>query len=379
MLDGQFQNQLSMLIQILIIKSQDSNTYENKLGSSGISKYDGYDCIFNFAGGSTMRNKSCEFWVGLIPDKPFTNYARDIFEEHLAYKTLNDDTFVMETHEDLKAEIAIFTILEPYPGKFTGLRYQLMFWINIKDALIDGEPKCGEFYEYPDVCEGSQESYKPISNIHNHRKAFFVKIKLPEGITANSSAIGLAMPCFWNDKGRDEFNEETFTDYICFYWNSSFVYAFNSLASWGFTPESGHWDVAIQVDGFYIHENKTEIQKESGKIEFGFFKTTFFYSEYPRADREDHLLYIKNNYTLELNQTNTTNDIMNIVSLNIKAKNNFDIDTVFRIDFPEELTVVELIDAACDGVKDKKEDLDKLAENNYFSRIVKSIIINGNI
>ena len=207
-------------IDNFFIKSADSNTYENKLGTSGIDKYDGADCVFNFAGGSTMRNKSCEFWVGLIPDKPFTNYARDIYEEHLAYRTLNDDdTYIIKTRQNIRAEIAIFTILEPYPGKFTGLRFQIMYWITIQDALIDGEPKCGDFYEYPSVCEGYKDVYKPVSNIHNHHKDFFLKIKLPDGITVNASAIGHALPCFWEDKGRTQFNEETFTDYLCFYWN----------------------------------------------------------------------------------------------------------------------------------------------------------------
>ena len=77
-------------------REEGSTTFTNKLGPTGIDKYDGPDCIFNFAGGSTMRNKSCEYWVGLIPDQPFTNYARDIYEEHLAYRTLNYDMFFIE-------------------------------------------------------------------------------------------------------------------------------------------------------------------------------------------------------------------------------------------------------------------------------------------
>ena len=96
--------------------------------------------------------------------------------------------------------------------------------------------------------------------------------------------------------------------------------AFNSMATSGFTPISSHWDIGIQVDGFYINEYKKEIRKESGILEFGFFYNTFFYADYPRKERKDHLLYIKNNYTLELNQTNTKNDVMNVVSLNKNKK-----------------------------------------------------------
>ena len=82
----------------------------------------------------------------MIPDQPFTNYARDIYEEHIAYRTLkDDDNFRINTHEDVKAELIMFTILEPYPGKFTGIRFELMYWMTPKDAIIDGEPKCGEF------------------------------------------------------------------------------------------------------------------------------------------------------------------------------------------------------------------------------------------
>ena len=97
-----------------------------------------------------MRNKSCKFLVGLIPDKPFTNYARDIYEKHLAYRTLNDDdTYMIKTRQNIRVEIAIFTIFEPFPGKFTSLRFQIMYWFTIQDALIDGEPKCEYFLNIP--------------------------------------------------------------------------------------------------------------------------------------------------------------------------------------------------------------------------------------
>ena len=350
-------------------RSKSTGLFENKVGSSGIEKYDGPDCVFNFAGGSTMRNKSCEFWVGLIPDKPFTNYARDIYEEHLAFRTLNDESpFWFETHEDIKAEMMIFTILEPYPGKFTGLTFQLMFILTIKDALIDGEPKCGEFFIEPPECEGVKEAYKPITNIYSRTRDFFIKIILPEGIRINSTLIGNVLPCFWDAKSRSEFNNNTSTDYLCFYWNETVIYAFNSTAQWGFVLGSGHWDIAMQVDGLYINETYTEIKKESGKIEFGFFYTTFFYSYFPALDRDDNLLYIKNNYTFSFEQTNPLNDAENIVIININAKNNFDIDTVFRIDFGNDIPSSEIISVSYNRFQSSKENLDNLKENNYFSK-----------
>ena len=106
-----------------------------------------------------MRNKSCEFWVGLIPDQPFTNYARDIYEEHLAYRTLNeDDTYMLYTHDIIRMDSCKFSIMHPYPGKWTSIRFEIMFFGALNDSVFDGEPKCGDFYEYPDVCQGCQSS-----------------------------------------------------------------------------------------------------------------------------------------------------------------------------------------------------------------------------
>ena len=143
-----------------------------------------------------------------------------------------------------------------------------MFILTIKDALIDGEPKCGEFFIEPPECEGVKEAYKPITNIYSRTRDFFIKIILPEGIRINSTLIGNVLPCFWDAKSRSEFNNNTSTDYLCFYWNETLIYAFNSTAQWGFVLGSGHWDIAMQVDGLYINETYTEIKKESGKIEF---------------------------------------------------------------------------------------------------------------
>ena len=49
-----------------------------------------------------------------------------------------------------------------------------------------------------------------------------------------------------------------------------------------FCPDSGHYDVVLMVSGVYIHENLTEVKKDSGIVKFGFYESTFFYAEYPR-------------------------------------------------------------------------------------------------
>ena len=353
----------------IIFREEGTNGIITKLGPTGINNYDGPDCVLSFSGGSNIRNKSCEFWVGLIPDQPFTNYARDIYEEHIAYRTLkDDDNFRINTHEDVKAELIMFTILEPYPGKFTGIRFELMYWMTPKDAIIDGEPKCGEFYEYPSVCEGIQDEYKPVYNTYSHTKEFFVKIQLPEGMTIREDLYMKSVPCWWDDKGPSEFGEKFNLDYLCFYYNNSFVYAFNSTNQRGTTFASGHRDIAIQVDGIYIHENLTEIKKESGYLKFGVFETNIFHVEYPIINRDAQLLYIKQNYSLEIIHFHQENEEKTYFYFKIKANDSYDLDCVFRIDFPDDISLVEMTGLVFDGNLFLNDDLNKLNESNYFSR-----------
>ena len=350
------------------IKEDGSNEYTNKLGPTGIDKYDGPDCVFNFAGGSTMRNKSCEFWVGLIPDQPFTNYARDIYEEHLAYRTLNDDTFMIYTHEDFRMHFAKFSIMHPYPGKWTSIRFETIFFGPITDGLLDGEPKCGEFYIYPEICQGFNDSYKPISNMNPYTKEYFITVKLPPGITIQKEFYGLVLPCWRNDSGQSQFYDDNILDYMCFYWNESFVYAFNSINEWGFPQGSPHFDIALQIDGLYIHENCTDIIKGSGDLRFGLFLTTFYYTEYPRNESEDYHLIFKNNYTFEFINTNIVNEQFSNFIIKIKAKDSYDIDTVFRFDLPNELPFVEFNDLTINGNRLSQDEINKLNESNYCSK-----------
>ena len=352
-------------------REKGTNTYENKFGSSGVLSYGGPDCVFNFAGGSTLRNKTCEYWAGIIPDQPFTNYARDIVEEYVAYRTSKyEQAFRVHTYDDVKIEIINLKNLEPYPGKFTSIILEALFHDkDIPDALIDGEPTCGEFYEYPKVCEGSMNDYKPITNIYNHTKEYFVKIKLPKGIVASSESYGLADQCMRDNKYLRN-NKYEYRDYLCLYFNQSFIYAFNSLSQWGFTKSRGIYDIKIHIDGLYIPENITELERESGRLEFGFFRSTFFYTEFPRLNKEDHKLYIKNNYTFGILKTEPKNEQKNAkFSVFINTKNIYDEDSVFIIDFPNEIEFAEAQGLNIGNAFLSDTALEVLRKNNYFSKI----------
>ena len=352
-------------------REKGTNTYENKFGSSGVLSYGGPDCVFNFAGGSTLRNKTCEYWAGIIPDQPFTNYARDIVEEYVAYRTSKyEQAFRVHTYDDVKIEIINLKNLEPYPGKFTSIILEALFHDkDIPDALIDGEPTCGEFYEYPKVCEGSMNDYKPITNIYNHTKEYFVKIKLPKGIVASSESYGLADQCMRDNKYLRN-NKYEYRDYLCLYFNQSFIYAFNSLSQWGFTKSRGIYDIKIHIDGLYIPENITELERESGRLEFGFFRSTFFYTEFPRLNKEDHKLYIKNNYTFGILKTEPKNEQKNAkFSVFINTKNIYDEDSIFIIDFPNEIEFAEAQGLNIGNAFLSDTALEVLRKNNYFSKI----------
>ena len=345
-------------------KPQNSDSYINMKGPTNVKAYNGPDCVFGFAGGSTMRNKSCEFWSGIIPDKPFTNYARDIYEEHIAYRTLNDETFTMDTKSDVRAEYLRMGVLDPYPGKFTGLCFEVLYWTKPYKAEEDGEPKCNEFYETPEICKGDTKNYIPIHNVHENPKEFFVKIKLPEGFSVNSTCVGKIMPCYWKSRGFSEFTANSLQDYLCYYVNDTYIYAFDSMGQLGFFPDSGLYDIIIQVDGIYIHENITKIKKETGLIKFGFYETTFFVAEYPR-NIDDPLFYNKN-VSVEIVRSNMTNGGIDNLSVRLKAIDWFTKDNFFRLDFSylfESITMTTL----CYNGNCSEEHVNKLKEVNGFS------------
>ena len=331
------------------LKAENSDAYYNMRGSTSVEPYSGGDCIFGFAGGSTMRNRTCEYFNGLIPDKPFTNYARDIFEEHIAYRTLNDDdTFTIDTRTDVRANFTRLGILDPYPGKFTAICFEVLYWTYIERVLQDGEPTCPEFYEKQEICGNHEECYKPIYNVHEYPKEFFVKIALPEGITVNASCIGKVLPCYWAHRGYFRFTYYSLQDYLCYYVNNTHIYAFNSIGQLGFCPNSGDFDIIIQVDGVYIHEDIWTIKKGSGLIKFGFYESTFFIAEYPRNPKDDPLILIRN-VTIDLSRSNVTNDGIGNFTLNITAKHWFNKDTTFRFDFDRKINHMKPSSIAFNG------------------------------
>ena len=353
------------LLDNFYYKPENSESYSNILGPTGVNAYSGPDCIFGFAGGSTVRNKSCEFWSGLMPDKPFTNYARDIYEEHIAYRTLNDDNYyTIDARTDVRAEYINFGVLDPYPGKFTGLLFEVFYWNTPYRAEQDGEPKCNEFYETPKGCKETSSSYKPVYNINKYPKEFFVKIKLPEGFSVNSTCIGKVLPCFWGNRGNSSISFYSLQDYLCYYVNDTYIYAFNSITQLGALSDSGLYDISLQVDGIYIYENITQVKKETGILKFGFYETTFFYAEYPRT--EENPLYYNKNVSIEIKNTSMINDELGNLTIFIKATDWFIKDNIFRLDFSDFINNIELDKISYNGDYNK-DFVNNLKEANGFN------------
>ena len=345
-------------------KPQYSDSYINKRGPTYVDSYNGPDCVFGFAGGSTLRNKSCEFWSGIIPDKPFTNYARDIYEEFIAYRSLNDDTFTIDLSIDRRPEYLKFSVLDPYPGKFTSICFEVFYWINPIRGEEDGEPKCTEFYETPEVCKikGASENFKPIYNVHEYPKEFFVRIKLPDGFTVNSTVVGTVRPCFWASRGYSNFTLYSLQDYLCYY-NETYIFAFESLGQLGFFPNSGLYDIIMQIDGIYINENSSLIKKETGYLKFGFYESTFFHDEYPKNDEP---LFYNKNVSVEIVKSNETNDQISNLSVRVKANDWFTIDNFFRLDFSEIFENVTMTTLCYNG-NCSEELMNDLKKVNGFS------------
>ena len=352
-------------------KPPGSNEYINVRGSTDARPFSGTNCVFGFAGGSSLRNKSCEFWNGLIPDQPFTNYARDIYEEHIAYRTLSDDdTFTIDTKSDVRADHLSFAVLDPFAGKFTGITFEGLYWFNVENYIKDGEPTCNEFYERPTICGNNIECLKPIYNVHEYPKEFFVKIKLPEGFSVNSTCVGKVLPCYWDSKATSRFVMYSLQDYLCYYINSTHIYAFNSIGQLGFCPDSGYFDIIIQIDGIYIHENTKVIKKGSGFLQFGFYETNFFVSEYPR-NLEDDPMYYNKNVSIQISRTNMTNDGIGNFTLNVTATDWFNKDNLFRFDFSKLIKNAALTKMAYNGeIDDEKLIKLKLLEGFTTNNII---------
>ena len=311
------------IVDNFYFKAKNEVNYYNFLGSSNEKSYNGSDCIFNLAGGSTMRNTTCSYWNGIIPDKPFTNYARDIYEEHVAYKSVNDDTFRMD-NSARTAEIFKCYFDIPYAGRKSSLLIKMHFSFDVPRSFDDSEYLCDDFYARPvKGCAevGSaleRECFKMNYNIHKYTTEYFTKITLPEGVTVEAGNIGLVRDCNYKRYLQHlAFNKKTYSylnptvKYLCYYADNKTIYAFNSTSQQGFCNFVLVSDVTVYIDGVYIYENLTSIKKNTGLAEFGFFNSVFWKSPFPR-DEDYPLEVVKNTTKYEFKRKNLTNGAFNL-------------------------------------------------------------------
>ena len=331
-------------------KAPNSCCYYNFRGTPiGYTSYSGPDCVFGIAGGSTMRNTSCEFWAGIIPDKPFTNYARDIYEEHVAYRTINDKTFSLNTSQIVPGS-RCNTYLFCMPGRPAPLILEIGYWyFRPPRGIEDGDPCCIDYFIVPKSCElyMKMKNYKPITNINKNPQDYFLRIDLPENLTVLDDAIGKLYPCF-----RPELNIQYFLwfsysvhDQICYYFNSSTIYAFNSIQQIGTVNENKYYDVPIYIDALFYKENSPMLEKHSGLARWGFYDNPFFYvrfPEYEHLNSENVFLYPQYGQ-LNLSRDNFTNDALTTFNVSIKYVTHFYLNTVFKLDFGEDIKYLEFI------------------------------------
>ena len=82
-----------------------------------------------------------------------------------------------------------------------------------------------------------------------------------------------------------------------------------------------------------------------------------------------HNILYKNNYTIELEHSNKTNEELSNIIINIVAHGCYDIDTVSRVDLPNELTYIELTSFTINGKSLSNEEINLLKANKEFSEI----------
>ena len=278
--------------------------YYNVYGSTNYNAYNGPDCVFGIAGGSTLRNRSCEYWLGLIPDQPFTNYARDIIEEHVAYRTINDNTFVFNTSQIKKIYVSKLNVNCAVPGRKTALI--VILGLNFfKDVrwYWDGEYLCKEFsIHYPKNClSKGKPKYDtmPVNvNINRYMQEYFTRIDLPENLIVHPNFVGTVQNC--TIKNSTRFSENGYKyphfygrgltyDHLCYYANSSTFYAFNTIDAIG-EMNLDKYDVRFYADGFFNLENKPTIGHYSFDIHWGFYEDYFFHVKVPQKNDSHYLI-----------------------------------------------------------------------------------------
>ena len=311
----------------------------NVYGSTNYYSYSGPDCVFGMAGGSTLRNKSCEFWVGLIPDTPFTNYARDIVEEHVAYRTINDKTFVFNTSVITESYFNEMIVTCPAPGSYTSLVITIGYRIfkDLERSWVDGEFVCYEYYQNfrPIGCAryDKEVEYPLYVNLNQYMNEFFTKVELPEGIVVQDSYIGRVRPCV---------NESLFPDYHtvkveyflydvkfflkdnwCYYVNKSLFYSFNTIHQIGQKNAGNGNDIQIYANGFRVLENITNFEPNSARLSWGFYEDYFSSTTIPN-EKQYHLLTFHkpvHGVVTSIERDNTQNDMLTTLNVTVTFSN----------------------------------------------------------
>ena len=327
--------------------------YSNYYGFSFIERYTGSDCVFNQEGGSNLRNRTCEFWAAIMPDKPFSNYARDVVEEHIAYRTLNDNSFNINTSQIRQGFVCRTKSYCPFPGKLTSFFFEIGYFnFSVGRDYEDGEVICHFFYIKPYACARYKYDdvnlHFPILNIHKYPEEFFLRIDLPENLTVQAEYVGLIKPCLrTNPTICDPWTSDHARDYMCYYVNSSTIYAFNSKTQLGST-NSVNFDIYIYFDRLYYHENSTKLQYYSGLIRWGFLDDPFFYVRFPKPN--DTLNYLDfTNATVTLTRDNVTNDGMATLNVSLLFKKVYYKDQIFKFYFGKEIKFADCLNLYFDN------------------------------
>ena len=328
---------------------KNSGNYYNLRGSTNIPAYSGPNCIFSFSGGSTMRNTSCEFWNGIIPDKPFTNYARDIYEEHIAYRTLNDHTFSLNTSKLVKAFRNDFELTCSLPNHMTCLVLRVAYWNFQPDRFIeDGEPICAEFLIPPVICDGYTTSafrnFKPVFNIHEYPREYFTRLDLPKELSLVPETFGRVSLCNWPER---EMNFILFkSDYYCYYVNSSVLYAFHSLNNFGELTITIR-DIVLRINGVFFTGNYS-VPKLSGHLTWGFYDDPFMYTDFPEDTY--HTYNNQTNATIFISRDNETNDAISTYIFNLTFRDIYYYTNVFKFDFENIINYIQIFQVIIDNV-----------------------------
>ena len=317
--------------------------------------YKGPDCVFNFIGGSNLRNKSCEFWNGLIPNMPFTNYARDVIEEHIAYQTLYEQTFRVNTTtmttmstKWMKGYESVINSECLIPGHYNNLVISLGTTdFHVEREYEDGEIICDTTFIPPPCCSlylNRIENFHIYPhNIHEYPQEFFGKMVLPENLTIIPEYIGKITPCYSEVNSYSRRYLKTYPqDYICFCVNSTTIFIFNSKSQVGRPNWYFWWDFTIVLDKLYVNENSSLMELYSGYFEWGFYDNPFVYVNFP-GERGLVVYHHVTKGSLNITRKNETNDGYSRLTLSPVYKDYFNYEYIFNFYFEKDIQYLEYI------------------------------------